>query len=340
MLNPDFCKMNTTGLLIATFAAVIALSSRPISATEEVGPNDLRIGLGLGPAFLNSQFEPRLQSEYQFGGAFFGGFGQMPEWNYSSASGQNLRIAYLRNEWLFELDQKSEYSSIEFSSYLQGTFNTTSVTRSSNHSGEYSHNRTGFLFGWDALHPGRHSLYVLIGFRSIREEFLNEKTSITGLNVSGSDFVIAGASPENQSLATAGTVYLGLDFTYQFESPFALQFRLGLESGTGDWEETDILYGLNNSFEYRKEIGSTEITGLELDITFKHEINLDWTFFTSLQTYQLSLRTKEVIPLLANSTPPTSAQILQDVALTYGGAEHRGRATSLLFGFTYSYRFW
>ena len=319
----------------------MALIVSPAYANDEVGPNDLRIGLGLGPAFLQSQFEPRLQSEYQFGGAFFGGFGQMPDWSYSSQSGQNLRIAYLRNEWLFELDQKSEYASVEFSSYLQGTFSNTSVTRSSNHTGEYSQNRTGLILGWDALHESSpHSLYFLIGFRSIREEFLNEKTSITGLNVSGTEFIVGGASPENQSLVQANTAYLGMDFTYQFEGPFALQLRLGFESGSGDWDETDLLFGLNDSFEYRKEIGAVEITGLELDLTFKHEINLDWTFFTSLQTYQTSVRTKEVIPLLANSTPPTAAQVLQDVALTYGGAEHRGRSSALLFGFTYSYRFW
>lgn len=337
--KPDLFYLSRKIRISVLLAAI--LIAGPALANDEVGPNELQIGLGLGPASVQTHLEPRIQNEYRFGGAFFGGYGQMPDWTYDSQWGEVFRLAYLRNEWLFELDQRSEQANIEYSSYIQATFNGTVINRSSSHTGEYSQNRTSLLAGWDALHgSSRHNLYFLAGVRSMREEFLNERTVLTGLSSSGTSVIVGGASPINSTLTTSGNLYLGMDFTYQFEGPYALQFRLGLESGTGDWEETDLLYGLNNSFEYRKEIGSTELTGIELDITYRQKIDEDWTFFASLRSYRLSLRTREVIPILGNSTPPTSAQLLQDLVLTYSGAEHNGRSTALLFGFTYSYRFW
>ena len=91
-------------------------------AAEEVGPNDLRISFGLGPGSYSSQLEPRLQNEFAFGGAYAGGFGQMPPWNYSSESGQILRIAYFRNRWLFQLDQQSDFAASDYTSSIQGNF--------------------------------------------------------------------------------------------------------------------------------------------------------------------------------------------------------------------------
>ncbi|MCB1137251.1 MAG: hypothetical protein KDK23_00795 [Leptospiraceae bacterium] len=309
---------------------------------EEPGPNELQISLGLGPSNYASQMEPRIQNEFLFGGFLLGGAGFAEDWKYSGSSGQRFRLAYLRNSWLFELEQQTYNADIAYTSFVQGTINSATVARATLVEGELEMRQTGLLAGFDWLQRKNSdlSIYLLFGFRSVDESFLNEHTAITSVSSGTASVIVPGASPVNETLIFQGALYSGFDIQYRYSAQITLQLRLGLESGTGDWESTELLYGTDGSFDFRREIGETSMGGLQLDFGMEYALNPDWSLFLKLQSHRLWLQTSRVLPLTANSSGITDSQRLQDLILTYNGARHEGRTSAVVMGFTYRYHFW
>ncbi|MCB1171106.1 MAG: hypothetical protein KDK25_12260, partial [Leptospiraceae bacterium] len=309
---------------------------------EEPGPNELQVSFGLGPSNYASQMEPRIQNEFLFGGFLLNGAGFAQDWKYSGSSGQRFRLAYLRNAWLFELEQQTYNADVAYSSFVQGTINSATVTRTSSVTAELEMRQTGVLAGFDLLQRKNAdlSVYLLFGFRSVDEEFLNEQTAITSVSSGSASIVVPGASPVNETLIFQGTLFTGFDVQYRYSSQISLHLRLGLESGSGDWESTELLYGTDGSFDFRKELGQTSMGGLQFDFGVEYALNPDWSLFLKLQTHRLWLQTSRVLPLTANSSGISDSQRLQDLVLTYNGARHEGRTSAVIMGFTYRYHFW
>lgn len=308
---------------------------------EEPGPNELQISFGLGPAGYESQYEERTRTELLAAGFLIGGLGNGSEWVYSGSSARYLRIGYLRNEWLFEMVRQTYTSDVNYQTFISGNLGTFSATGFTTLTGELYLNQTGLIAGYDLLERKnpQWSVYLLAGFRGITEEHLVARTNITTITSGSITATAPGVAPEDEFLASGGTLYTGFDLRYRYSDPITLKLRMGLEAGGGEWDTTELLVSPGD-YNFRREIGDILIAGLQLDLGLEYHLSPDWSLFARLQTHRLWIKTEQVIPITASGSGITNDQRVLDFLLTYNGAEHKGTSTALVAGFTYRYHFW